>query len=171
MLPNKPIDVGMAAIGAAYMLLPDHFATKEATVMLLAIGLQESKFEHRWQIFDVFNKNRMGVARGWWQFEAGGGVAGVLRHRSSAFQAAQLCRLFDVKPVTSDVYQVLHRADMDALAAGFARLLLWTDPKPLPRLGDAEAAWALYQRVWRPGRPHPATWAAHYQEALDYVHA
>lgn len=171
MLPN-PIDDGMRAIGAAYALMPDHFASPEATVMLLAIGLQESRFESRWQITNAYNKNDMGPARGYWQFEAGGGVAGVLRHKSSAFQAAQLCRLFDVKPTTTDVYSVLHRQDMDALAAGFARLLLWTDPKPLPRLGDAKAAWALYAKdLWRPGKPHPTTWAAYYQRALDYVQA
>ena len=38
----------------------------------------------------------------------------------------------------------------DVLAAGLARLLLWTDPSRLPRLGDADGAWQLYVRTWRP---------------------
>lgn len=169
MLSRNPIDQGMAAIGAAYALMPDLFTSTEATVMLLAIGLQESRFESRWQIVDAYNKNRMGPARGWWQFEAGGGVAGVLRHKSSAYHAQTLCRIMKVKP--SDVYSVLHRADMDTLAAGFARLLLWTDARPLPKLGDAQGAWDYYIRNWQPGKPHRSTWDSYYQEALRYVQA
>ena len=47
----------------------------------------------------------------------------------------------------------------DVLAAGVARLLLWTDPKALPPVGDVDAAWALYLRTWRPGKPKPDSWA------------
>lgn len=166
-----PIDKGMAAINAAYVMLPDHYASPEATVMLLAIGLQESRFEHRWQVIDRSRPNAMGPARGFWQFEAGGGTRGVLLHRASAFHAAELCRIFGIKAVTTDVYNVLHREDMDVLAAGFARLLLWTDARPLPALGDVNGAWHYYNTIWRPGKPHKATWAAHYKKALSYVQA
>ena len=51
-------------------LLPDRMDTPEARVMMLAIGLQESRFVHRRQI--------KGPARGFWQFEQGGGVIGVV---------------------------------------------------------------------------------------------
>ena len=37
------------------------------------------------------------------------------------------------------------------LAAGLARLLLWTDPARLPGAADVEAAWQIYLRQWRPG--------------------
>lgn len=68
------VEVRDNLIPAAARLLPGVAFTPEAKVMLLAIGLQESRFEHRRQI--------KGPARGFWQFEAGGGTAGVLRQRS-----------------------------------------------------------------------------------------
>ena len=47
------------------------------------------------------------------------------------------------------VYQAFEHDDV--LAAIFARLLLWTDPYSLPKLGDADGAFNLYIRTWRPG--------------------
>lgn len=44
----------------------------------------------------------------------------------------------------------------DALSLGLGRLLIWTDPDPIPR--DAEAAWEVYRRLWRPGHPRHETW-------------
>jgi hypothetical protein len=58
-------------------LLPCRFASNEAIVMLLAIGLQESRFQHREQIG--------GPAVSFWQAEKSGGmVRGVLNHRLRA---------------------------------------------------------------------------------------
>jgi hypothetical protein len=57
----------------------------------------------------------------------------------------------------------------DVLAAGLARLLLYTDPQRLPALGDREGAWQLYLRTWRPGKPHRRTWNGYYQRALEFV--
>ncbi|MNL86831.1 hypothetical protein D3C87_2157110 [compost metagenome] len=57
------------------------------------------------------------------------------------------------------------------LAAGVARLLLWTDPKTLPSIGDVDAAWALYLRTWRPGKPHPQTWPALHALAVAEVNS
>lgn len=37
------------------------------------------------------------------------------------------------------------------LAAGLARLLLWSDPGRLPSEDDVEGAWRLYLKTWRPG--------------------
>lgn len=131
--------------------------TPEARVMLLAIGQQESRFEHRRQIG--------GPARGFWQFERGGGVVGVLTHKASAQRAATLCAARGVDATPAAVYDRLEHDDV--LAAGFARLLLLTDPKPLPAVGDVDGAWAYYLRNWRPGKPHPKTWPALYEKALE----
>ena len=58
------------------------------------------------------------------------------------------------------------------LAAGIARLLLWTDPKPLPKRFEPRAeaqAWSYYERVWRPGKPHPETWDDCWRAAVKAV--
>src|SRR5690606_27518522 len=77
-------------------LLPSRMDTPKARLMLLAIGLQESRFDHRRQIG--------GPARGLWQFERGGGVRGVLRHPSSKWIALDVCRARGVDPTESAVY-------------------------------------------------------------------
>lgn len=143
----------------ALLLLPARMTSPQSEVMLLAIGLQESRFTHRRQIG--------GPARGFWQFERGGGVAGVLRHSSSREHAVRICDACGVPAVAEQVYHRLERDDV--LAAAFARLLLWTDPQRLPDLGDAEGAWQLYIRTWRPGKPHRHTWDALYAQALEVV--
>lgn len=143
----------------ALLLLPARMTSPQAEVMLLAIGLQESRFTHRRQIG--------GPARGFWQFEKGGGVAGVLRHPSSKDIAVRVCDARGVAPVAEQVYQRLEHDDV--LAAAFARLLLWTDPRPLPAQGEVTAAWDLYLRTWRPGKPHRQTWDALYAQALEEV--
>lgn len=138
-------------------VLPGMFASTEASVMLIAIGLQESRFEHRKQIG--------GPALGFWQFERGGGVTGVLTHESSRPYARAFCVLRGVPYVPADVYTRLAVDDM--LACAFARLLLFTDPRPLPVLGDASAAWEYYLRNWRPGKPHRSTWNDLYGQAME----
>lgn len=140
-------------------VLPGRFASREASVMLLAIGLQESRFE--------FRRQRKGPARGLWQFERGGGVQGVMTHPSTRRYAAAVCVLRNVRFVADDVYDKLEHDDL--LACAFARLLLFSDPRPLPAIGDADAAWDYYLRNWRPGKPHPITWAAFYRQAVDAV--
>jgi hypothetical protein len=143
-------------IAATYaQVLPGKFHSPQATVLLHAIGLQESRFVHRKQIG--------GPATGFWQFERGGGVRGVLTHPSSAKHAAAVCLLRDVPPFSPDVHARL--VDDDILACAFARLLLYTDPRALPAIGDVEGAWDCYIRNWRPGKPHRHTWDALYTEA------
>lgn len=141
----------------AYAILPRALMSAEATVLLLAIGLQESRFEHRRQIH--------GPARGFWQFERGGGVVGVLSHEASRESAFVVCEYRDVTATTRHVYERLEHDDI--LAACFARLLLATDPKRLPALDNYSAAWDVYRRVWRPGRPHPNTWPGLYAKAVE----
>jgi hypothetical protein len=53
------------------------------------------------------------------------------------------------------------------LAAGVARLLLYTNPAPLPPVGNAEAAWLYYVNTWRPGKPHRKTWDELYALAME----
>lgn len=131
--------------------------TPQSDVIMLAIGLQESRFTHRRQIG--------GPAVGYWQFEKGGGVRGVLTHHASAARAAKLCVAQGVAATETAVYGALPLDDV--LAAGFARLLLLTDPKPLPAVGDEQGAWAYYLRNWRPGKPHAGTWPALYLQAME----
>lgn len=152
------IDIRRQAIEPAFLLLPARMESAEATVMLLAIGLQESRFEHRRQI--------KGPARSFWQAEKGGGmVHGVLRHPTTRKHALAVFDVRGVQPVDEAVYVAIEHDDV--LAAALARLLLFTDPFPLPKLGDAAGAWDYYIRTWRPGRPHLHTWAALYAQALE----
>lgn len=142
-----------------FAILGDHFDTPAARAMLWAIGRQESRFIHRRQIG--------GPARGFWQFEKGGGVKGVLTHPASKQHAIALCKERDVDPTTAAVYPALEKDDI--LAAGFARLLLFTDPSalPTPKFGLAQDAWAYYKRNWRPGKPHRQTWDGFWREAVS----
>lgn len=152
-------DVLNTAIQPALQALPASMNSPGALTMLMAIGLQESRFEHRRQIG--------GPARGFWQFECGGGVKGVMNHDMSRAHAIKLCELRGVKFEAQAIYNALEHDDV--LAAGFARLLLWTDRQAMPKVGDAEAAWALYYRTWRPGKPHRSTWDALYAQALEKI--
>lgn len=154
----------LKAIDCALCALPEKMNSPEARVMLIAIGLQESRLIHRRQL--VGSPPRpTGPATGLWQFERGGGVTGVLSHRSSRDYAHALCRIRDVDATPGEVWAALQHDDV--LAAGFARLLLWTDPYRLPALGDDQAAWDLYIRTWRPGKPHRQTWDALYKQAVE----
>jgi hypothetical protein len=143
-------------------LLPRPMDTDPARVMLLAIGLQESRLIHRRQIG--------GPARGLWQFERGGGVVGVLRHPASAELADQVCAGRRVEPTPAALYAALEFDDL--LACAIARLLLFTDPRSLPRTdAPAESAWNYYIRNWRPGKPHRKTWDGFHAAAVDAVRA
>lgn len=140
-------------------LLPGRFDSPEATVMLLATGLQESEFKYRAQIG--------GPARGFWEFEQSGAVKGVLNHPMTRLYARSVCLHRAVGASESDVYRALGHDDM--LACAFARLLLWTDTAPLPGIGQSDNAWRYYERNWRPGKPRPDAWAGNYRKAVDAV--
>lgn len=131
-----------------------------ARVMLLAIAGQESGLSARKQMGG-------GPARGLWQFEKGGGVAGVLRHAASRPAALGVCDALLVSPAADVVHPALEMNDH--LACAFARLLLFTDPAALPGMDQPDIGWAYYLRTWRPGKPHPQTWAGHWREALEAV--
>jgi len=133
-----------------------------ARAMLIAIGLQESRFKHRTQIG--------GPAHGFWQFELGGGVRGVqglvLRNpNSAALSKAVLERLAYGSATAEKRYDAI--VDNDMLGCLFARVLLWTYPGKLPARGEAQYAWEQYIDCWRPGKPHRGTWDAFYLEAWE----
>jgi hypothetical protein len=149
----SPASANTDILSPALALLPAAMDTHAARVMLLAIGLQESGFAHRQQIG--------GPARGFWQFERGGGVTGVLTHRATHVLAAHVCDRLGVDPTPTAVYAALPINDL--LACAFARLLLYTDPHPLPT--NAAGGWDCYARTWRPGKPHRKAWDINYQHA------
>ena len=157
-------DVLQRAIAPGLALLPSQMDTPEARVMLLSIGLQESRFATRLQIG--------GPARGFWQCEEGtqasrGGIYGFYLHPASRYWLSSLCKARGVAFDPRAIYTAI--ATDDVLAAGVARLGLFTDPKALPTLSDAAGSWALYQRVWRPGRPHAETWPTLHVQAVAAV--
>lgn len=149
-------EVLTSAISPALGLLPLRMDSLKARTMLLAIGLQESGFTLRRQMGD-------GPARGFWQFERGGGVKGIYNHSASTGHLHNLCLARDVP---FDVPTIWARLETDdVLAAGCARLLLFTDPYPLPEADDAGTSWDLYLRTWRPGKPHPERWLINHRAA------
>lgn len=133
-----------------------------ARVELVAISGQEAGWVHRVQ-------GGGGPARGLFQFERGGGVAGVLANRATRLMAAQACEAAGVGATSSAAWGAL--ASNDQLAVAFARLLLWSDPAPLPMLGEVDAAWDYYERNWRPGKPGPDRWPGNYAAAVAAVTA
>jgi len=135
-----------------------------AKVMLLAIAQQESGrgLEARYQ---GSPGNVPGPARGWWQFEQGGGVAGVMAHRATKDLAHKACDHFSVVKHNAAVWRALEGHDL--LAACFARLLLYSDPMALPT--TEEAGWAFYLRNWRPGKPHASAWPRNWMNASQAV--
>ena len=166
--------VATSAVEPALKLLPAAMSSDEARVLLYAIGLQESRLVHRYQIL----QNRPGVqgpARGLWQFERGsqmfgGGVWGVFKHKASRYWLSELCKARGVPFDPPAIWERLEGDDV--LAAGVARLLLFTDPKRLPALTDTKGAWDLYRfRTWRPGKPHAGKWPLNHRMAVAAARA
>jgi len=143
---------------ATAALLPPKLDSAEAKAMLMAIAMQESRFDERRQIG--------GPARGFWQFEFGG-IKGVLNHvASKPLIHAVLNRLdYDFAPDIS--YKAIEHNDV--LAFAYARCLLWTLPQPLPSATEAFEGWEQYLDAWRPGKPHRSTWNAFYAAAWEMV--
>lgn len=155
------------AINEAFSLLPAKMDSKEARVEVYAIGFQEG---------DDFNARRQynnGPAASFWQFEKGGGIKGVLSHPASKNFALQICSERGIAPTTQNVWNAMLYDDV--LGAAFARLLLWTDPRALPKVPELinpqapehSESWQYYERNWRPGKPHPEKWAVNYAKALN----
>jgi hypothetical protein len=147
---------------AAYALLPRRMESPAATAMLLSIALQESKCVSRRQVGG-------GPARGFWQFEKGGGVAGVITHHTSRPIIGPILGALSYGVSVDAAYAALEHNDV--LAACFARCLLWTLPHELPFADDPADGWGQYVEAWRPGKPHPETWAEYYRLAWSLAGA
>lgn len=161
-------------IDPALRLLPPKMDSPEARVLVLAVGLQESQFRDRQQLVTVRKNGKRvtvpeGPAKSFWQAEIGGGlVHGVRVHPATKDLAAVLYEARQVKRTDVAIWNAIENDDV--LAAGLARLLIYSDVPPLPKLGDVQGAWRLYaQRTWRPGKPKPETWPGYYRQALDFV--
>lgn len=153
-----PLDyIGRIVIPAAMAMLPSEMDSAEARAELIAIGLQESRFQHRRQV--------QGPALSFWQAESGGGFRGILSHPATGERAREILRAMAYgEPDEGDFAAIEHN---DILACIGARLLLWTHPGPLPR--NAADGWAYYLATWRPGRPRRETWADNYAAAWEFL--
>jgi hypothetical protein len=131
---------------------------------LLAVAMQESGtgLSARYQNAPSVSP---GPARGFYQFEQGGGVAGVLAHTRSKALALRACAACEVAAQSGAVWRAIE--GHDRLATAFARLLVWTDPQALPT--TERDAWSCYMRLWRPGKPHPENWPINWELAGDAV--
>lgn len=149
------------ALGPALRLLPSPMDTQPARAQVLAICLQESKLEHRHQVG--------GPAHGYAQFELGGGVRGVLTHPASRPHIQTVLAALDYDPASDATACYAAIEHNDILAAAFARLLLWTLPGRLPTRNEQTLGWQQYIAAWRPGKPHPKVWPAHFARAWAVV--
>lgn len=152
-LLTNAIDPALALLDATTQIKPDD----RARVLVLAIAGQESAWQYRLQVG--------GPARSFWQFEEGGGVAGLFSVCPTKLKV--VCYELAIPFNQADVFEAM--AWNDVLAAAMARLLLWTDPAPLPDVGDVQAGWNYYEKLWRPGAPHPEIWPARYGTAMGLV--
>ena len=137
-------------------LLPPKLDSLQAKAMMIAIAMQESRWDERRQIG--------GPARGFWQFELGGIKGVLLHHASRPIIEAVLDRLdYDHQPATS--YAAIEHNDV--LAFAYARCLLWTLPDPLPERNNPAGGWDQYTSAWRPGKPWRQTWDGFYRAAWE----
>jgi hypothetical protein len=134
-------------------LLGKKFNGSSARQIMAAIAYQESNFFYRHQVG--------GPAHGFWQFEMNGGVLGVITHNATKSYARRVCAhhkiAFDKRVIFNEI------EFNDELAACFARLLLWSDPDPIPI--DISDCWQYYIDNWRPGKPHPDRWETSWRQA------
>lgn len=144
------------AVNESYKLLPMKMDSHFARVNQAAIGQQESGYLVRRQYGN-------GPARGYWQFEEGGGVKGVMEHKATSELARSVCHARGVPFVRRTVWEALETDDV--LAAAFCRLLMWTDSGKLPT--NESDGWAMYARTWRPGKPHPDKWPSSWKFGLS----
>lgn len=134
-------------------LLAPRWDTHSSHVLLLAIALHESGLKHRHQI--------NGPALGWWQFEPSGGIKQILTTSAPARRALED---FGFNP--HNFTEVCSAVEFnDTISTIFARLLLFSDPFPIPaapaaQIADphdpspyAKGSFNYYNRTWQPGKP------------------
>lgn len=154
---------------AALALLPGKMDTPQARAEMLAIGYQESGFVARQQ-GGTKKTPGQGPAKSFWQFERMGGVAELLDTPSTAAILTPICDLLGYPRWTpTDLHEAMEHNDV--LAAVMARLLLYRDPRQMPESNEIAKGWEIYVARWRPGKPHPQTWPAHFAAGWEMVRA
>jgi hypothetical protein len=132
----------------------------QARTFLLAVAIQETDLTERAQ---RIGSGGVGPARGWWQFEMPT-IGLMLGHKAASPRLSSLCEAAWVRCAAPDIWRCLEGHDF--LALGVARLLLLTDPQPVPL--TAAEGWDCYaRRLWRPGKPHPAKWGHAWEAATQ----
>lgn len=137
---------------------------REAHVLVLAIAGQESDWSARVQ-------SGNGPAHSFWQFERGGGVHALVHHRTAGPILQTLCAAAGVAFEEHAIWNVMATPQGDNLSVCMARLLLFTDPAPIPPPSDEDGTWACYRRIWRPGKPRPQSWPPRIKAADQAVPA
>lgn len=133
--------------------------SEQASRFLLAVALQETALSHRYQQLFGYTP---GPSKGWWKFERHREVVAVLNHHKTKDKAKAWCKFCDVECVSSSIWRALEGHDY--LAVGFARMLVWTSPKTLPKV--IEEGWVQYNYdLWRPGKPRYDEWVKNWEEA------
>lgn len=158
MTPQRLLKYGVipALTELAHLGIPD---SPQSRRFLVAIALQESKINHRRQLTASGAEN--GPAASFWQFEKGGGCAGLFRHHATEDKIVRICSIFNIEANAASLWEAMRFNDIVAAAA--ARLLIYTLPDKLPL--NSVDGWAQYLDAWRPGKPHESTWAAHWVSA------
>jgi hypothetical protein len=94
-------------------------------------------------------------------------VAGVVDDPVASNLLRKVCVQFDIPVSVASIFEAI--AYHDILAYVLARLAYSMDPDPLPLVGDTDAAWRYYLKVWRPGKPDPDRWAEIYPLVLSNI--
>lgn len=160
---SSVLDPGLVALRAA---IGDGDPSTEATdalcLLLFAIAGQESAWTERLQS----RGSVLAGGRGYWQFEKTA-IRTILNAPASALRADRVLVAQEIYSGEDFVYEAI--AWNDNLAVGFARLLLWLDPAPLPPVGEEDTSWSYYVRNWRPGRPSRSRWHEIYAESCETI--
>lgn len=127
--------------------------------MLLAIAGVESA----WTALRQANN---GPASSFWQFERGG-ILGLMRDDETSRQVAVLCGISGIALQSTAIWQFMCTAEGANFSAAMARLLLWSDPMPLPK--TESDSFNYYERNWRPGAPSYSRWHLVYLQAVAAI--
>ena len=137
------------------------FDSVEARVLLLAIGMQETRFEER----DQGDSAIEGPALGFWQFEKPA-VADFFARGTVLLRSRAGMLMADLPATPIAAWHAIGQG-ADHLACILARDLLWRGVRsPLPALGDIDGAYAQYLKAWRPGKPSRDRWTTAYAQAI-----
>lgn len=155
--PATPASLLRDVIVPALAQMPATYDSNRARCMLTAIGFQEGEALLASSKPNLLRRqgahvDQLGPARGFWQFELPG-VREVLTHYATDDTAAMLVNAAKAPRESRALHVFLERPTSDLLACQLARLLLFTDPAPLPdtKLGEEAVAFGYYLRRWRPG--------------------